>query len=203
MVLPSDQAGPVAGVGSRPLSRAGHPAAGWDTAALMSLCLRISLVLWTGLIAGVALSWHFVVLAGGVDGGVSGTAYIFHVSQDPVFRTIFFGSLLLHTVLAIEGGLRWDELHAKAGFLAACSFLLFAKIERSLPFAEPSAGDSLGGPATLAAATDWSVLTGLMASAATVSFLLVLLSLSVGRPIIAAPVGPDARSPRGCPPSKE
>lgn len=184
MVLPSGQAEPAAGPGFRSPSRVAPLAEGWDTAALMSLCLRISLILWTGLIAGVALSWHFVVLAGGVDESISGTAYFLRVSQDPVFRTIFFGSLLLHTVLVIEGGLRWDETHAKVGFLAACSFLLFAKIERSLPFAGPS-GEHLGGQATLAATTDWSVLTGLMASAATVSFLLVILSLSVGRPMIS------------------
>ena len=185
MVLPSGQAGAAAGVELRPPSRAGRLASGWDTAALMSLCLRISLVFWTGLIAGVALSWHYAIVSGGFD-GLSGTAYVFEVSQDPVFRAIFFGSLLLHTVLAVEGGLRWEELHAKVGFLAACAFLLFAKIERSLPFADPAAGEPTALDGAVAMATDWGLLSGLMAAAATISFLLVIMSLSVGRPAITA-----------------
>ena len=184
MVLPSAQTVRATGTDRRPLSRAGRLADGWETPALMSLCLRISLVFWTGLIAGVALSWHYAILAGGTDGGESGTAYIFQVSQDPVFRTIVVGALLLHTVLAIEGGLRWGELHAKVGFLAACAFLLFVKVERSLPFGDPA--DSGAVEQTAAMSADWTVLSGLMAGAATISFFLVIISLSVGRPLISA-----------------
>ena len=73
-------------------------------------------VFWTA----VRNTFYFALVGGPLTVALSlGAAVLLNARLTrfrTLFRTIFFGSLLLHTVLVIEGGLRWSGHQFTAGF---------------------------------------------------------------------------------------